>query len=291
MIIDGKKIAGKIISDLSGLPKPDKMLAAVLVGSAGSPQAAQSKSFLKQKEKMAEALGIPFHLYQFDESVTENRLIDEIKAIGADDEIGGIIVQLPLPPHYGRDAVLSAINPKKDIDAMTPEGKKMVDTLPVAVVKDILSTLNLELLTLTVAVVGRGFLVGKPIMEWLDSIKKPYKLFHSKSDISEIRDYDLIITGVGKGGLIKPEMLKPGAGVIDFGYSFATRMDADSNADKRGKILGDFDASSAPTVVGEPARVGFKDQMSNISFYTPTPGGTGPILVAEIFKNFYKLNS
>lgn len=258
MKIDGKKLAEAIISDLRKLPKPDKMLAAVLVGDN-----AQSLSFLRQKEKMAQSLGIPFHLYKFDQSISQDQLIAEVKSIGDDPEIGGIIVQLPLPAHYDRDIVLSYINPDKDIDSMTPEGKKLVDSLPVAVIKDILSTLNLELSTLTVAVVGRGFLVGKPIMEWLDSAVKTYKLFHSKSDISDVRNFDLIITGVGKGGLLKPEMLKSGAGVIDFGYDLID-----------GKIKGDFIAN---------------DNFSG--WYTPTPGGTGPILVAEIFKNFYKLNS
>lgn len=263
MKIDGKKIAEKIISDLKKLPKPDKMLAAVLVGN--NPQ---SLSFLRQKEKMAQALEIPFHLYQFDESITEADLRNEIKKIGDDSDVGGIIVQLPLPAHYDRDSVLSAINPKKDIDAMTLESKKYVDPLPVAVIKDILSATDYDLRTKDVAVIGRGFLVGKPILEWLDSIGKPCTLFHSKSDINEIRNFDLIITGVGRGGLIKSEILKDGAGVIDFGYDFVD-----------GKIKGDFEISDV------------NGQMSDVGFYTPTPGGTGPILVADIFKNFYKLNA
>ena len=274
MRIDGKKIAEKIISDLRKLPKPDKMLAAVLVGD--NPQ---SLSFLKQKEKMAQVLGVPFHLYRFNESISEIDLTAEIKKIGDDPEIGGIIVQLPLSAHYDRDNILSAINPKKDIDAMTPEGGKFVDPLPVAVIKDILSNQNLEISNLSVAVVGRGFLVGKPVMMWLDSIGKKYGLFHSKSDISEIRNFDLIITGVGKGGLINPEMLKGGAGIIDFGYDF---VEIKTGKEKVwNKIRGDFDASS------------FEHSAFNIktTWYTPTPGGTGPILVAEIFKNFYKLNS
>lgn len=258
MKIDGKKIAEKIISDLKKLPKPDKMLAAVLVGNN-----AQSLSFLRQKEKMAQVLEIPFHLYQFDESISEADLRNEIKKIGDDPEVGGIIVQLPLPAHYDRDSVLSVINPRKDIDAMNLDSKIYADPLPVAVVKDVLLALNLELSILDVAVVGRGFLVGKPILEWLDSIGKQYTLFHSKSDINEIQNFDLIITGVGKGGLIKAEILKDGAGIIDFGYDFID-----------GKIKGDFLADE-----------------SFSGWFTPTPGGTGPILVAEIFKNFYKLNA
>ncbi len=262
MKIDGKKIAEKIISGLKQIPKPDKMLAAVLVGSNS-----QSLSFLRQKEKMAQALEIPFHLYQFDESISQDQLIVEIRKIGDDPEIGGIIVQLPLPKHYDRDIVLSSINPKKDIDAMTPRSKEFVSPLPVEVVKDVLGSVNYGLEGKAIAVIGRGFLVGKPIMDWLDSARKDYKLFYSKSDIAEVRYFDLKITGVGKGGLIKPEMLKGGVGVIDFGYDLVD-----------GKIKGDFDAQLPIT------------DYQLLNFYTPTPGGTGPILVAEIFKNFYKLN-
>lgn len=258
MRIDGKKISEKIIKELQALPKAEKMLAAVLVGD--NPQ---SLSFLRQKEKMAGILEVPFHLYQFSDSISQNDLIEEIRALGADPEVGGIIVQLPLPPHYDRDSVLSAISPSKDIDAMTPEGRNLVSPLPVEVIKDVLNAVGEDISKKEVAVVGRGFLVGKPIMEWLDSIHKPYKALNSKSDLSEIRGSDLVITGVGKGGIIKQEFVGFGGGVIDFGYDLIDE-----------KIKGDFIPDSDFS-----------------GWYTPTPGGTGPVLVAEIFKNFYKLNS
>jgi len=287
LIIDGKKIAEEIIGELKKMPKPDKMLAAVLVGSAGSLQAAQSESFLRQKENIAKQLGIAFHLYKYDESITEEDLIKEIKKLGEDGQIGGIIVQLPLPAHYDRDRILTAINPKKDIDALTTESRKYIDPLSVAVVKDILKTYNFKLETKTVAVVGRGLLVGKPIAEWLNGRCGKLLLLNSKSNILEIKEADLVITGVGKAGLIKPEMLKSGAGIIDFGYSLVERgsqTNADrtqNNAEKiKKKLYGDFDYSKL-----------INSLTHQLAFYTPTPGGTGPILVAEIFKNFYKLNS
>ncbi len=262
MRIDGKKIAEQILSNLRHSPKPAAILAAVLVG-----ENAQSKSFLRQKEKMAQALDIPFRLYQFDESILQDDLLQEIRKIGADPEIGGIIVQLPLPPHYDRDAALAAINPEKDIDAMTLASRKRVMPLPVEVIKDVLRSAGWDIKDKKIAVVGRGFLVGMPIMAWLDQSGIAYSLFHSKSDLAGLKNADIVITGAGKGGLISPEMLKYGAGVIDFGYDLIA-----------GKIKGDFDASHAD------------DEGSRVAFYTPTPGGTGPILVAEIFKNFYKLN-
>ena len=99
---------------------------------------------------------------------------------------------------------------------------------------------------------------------------KELAVFKKGSDLSELKNYDLVISGVGKAELINPEMLKNGAGVIDFGYS----------TDESGKIRGDFDASQIEN---------YKLKIENL-WYTPTPGGTGPILVAKLFENFYKLN-
>ena len=257
MIINGKKLAQDIIEELKKLPKSDRMLAAVLVGDN-----AQSKSFLRQKEKMAQFLEMPFHLYQFNDSIPEEELIREIKKLGDDPDIGGIIVQLPLPAHYRRDVITAVINPRKDIDAMTSESKNFVSPLPVEVVKDVLQSVGESLSGKNIAIVGRGFLVGKPIIEWLEGNNISFELFHSKSDLTGLKNADIVITGVGRGGLVVSDMLKKTAGVIDFGYDF-----------KDGKISGDF----------MPAE-------SFNGWYTPTPGGTGPILVAEIFKNFYKLN-
>ena len=180
MIIKGKEIAQKIIEGLKKEKQPDKILAAVLVGSTGSPQEAQSKSFLRQKELMAKELGIVFELFQFGEDILEDDLISEIKKISADPEIGGIIVQLPLPPHFNRDLILSAIDPRKDVDALTPESRKLVNPLPVEVVLDVLGIMNYELEDKAIAVVGRGFLVGKPIAEYFKDKCKKLQVFHTR---------------------------------------------------------------------------------------------------------------
>ena len=134
-----------------------------------------------------------------------------------------------------------------------------------------------------VAVVGRGFLVGKPIAEWLNGKCGKLIVLNSKSNLRDLQEADLVITGVGKAGLIKPTMLKPGAGVIDFGYDVKKIRHEKGEMGK--KIFGDFDSSSlVPNLSPLLSHLSF-------SFYTPTLGGPDPILVAEIFKNFYKLNS
>jgi methylenetetrahydrofolate dehydrogenase (NADP+)/methenyltetrahydrofolate cyclohydrolase len=262
-IVNGKKIAREIIDDLKKLPKPQKKLAAILVGENPA-----SISFLKQKEKAAKELEIEFHLLQLPESVSEKDLILEINKLNRDENVGGIIIQLPLPEKFNRENVISSLSSEKDIDALTSHAKVLA--LPIGVVQEILEVVGWSLSEKTVAVVGRGMLVGKPIAEWLVGKCKEIMFFNRQTGLSGIEKADLVVTGVGKAGLIKPEMLKTGAGVIDFGFDM-----------KNGKISGDFDAY-------ECQASGVKCQ---VSFYTPTPGGTGPILVAEIFKNFYRLIS
>ncbi len=258
MVIDGKALARKIIEQLKKLPKPGKALAAVFVGNDPA-----SESFLKQKRKIAEELGVEFRLIPFAASVTEEQLIKEIRLLGENQEIGGILVQLPLPEKMDRDRVLAAIDPKKDVDALTPAAP--VSALAVEVVKDILEETHYDAAGKIIGVVGRGILIGRPVAEYFSGKCREVIIFHTKTDLSRIKECDLVISGAGKAGLITPHILKPGAGFIDFGFAM-----------KEGKISGDLDLS-------DPA-------VNALGFYTPTPGGTGPMLVAEIFKNFYKLN-
>lgn len=261
-IVDGKRIAKKILEELKKLPKPPKKLAAVFVGENPA-----SESFLKQKWKVAEELEIEFQLCQFPESISETDLKKEVEKIGADKKIGGLIIQLPLPPKFNRENILSAINPEKDIDALHSTAK--VSPLAVEVVRDVLKEVGWNIEDKIIGVVGRGILVGEPIAKWLLGNCRELIIFHTKTDLSRIKECDLVISGVGKAGLIKPEMLKVGAGIIDFGFDMVG-----------GKIRGDFDSNSLNAI----------SYILYPSFYTPTPGGTGPVLVAELFKNFYKLS-
>ena len=198
---------------------------------------------------------------------TEDEVEGRIQALSHDEQVGGIVLQLPLPKRFNRDAALARIDPKKDVDNLT--GRAMVEAPTVGVVKEILREVGYAIVDYeTIAVVGRGFLVGQPIIAWLkkESSNHPQSSLHVKvADIETVdlrqflQDADLVITGVGKAGLIQPEWLKAGASVIDFGFP------PDFNAE--GLALGD----------------------SRLAFYTPTPGGTGPILVAKLFENFYTL--
>lgn len=269
MIIDGRKIAENIILELKTQKKPEKSLAAILAGDN-----AQSESFLKQKEKIASQLGIDFRLIGLSGEISEFEVIKEIEKLNSDKSVGGIILQLPLPLHMNRDKIIAAIDFKKDVDALNPKTKLV---LPPAVetVKEILNSIFCVLNSKIVAVVGsKGFLVGKPISEWLVEKCKKLILVDIGDDLIQIKEADIVISGTGKPCLIKPELLKDNAVVIDFGYGLVHPRTYKVGERASGKLKGDFLAEG---------------DLKNIC-YTPTPGGTGPILVAEIFKNFYKLN-
>jgi len=270
--ISGAEIAQKIVNSLESWPKPKKILAAILVGENPA-----SISFLKQKEKIANELDVDFRIYNFPETIKNDKLRQEVGRIASQKPVAGVIVQLPLPKNINPHYVLNAIPREKDVDVLGERalgafyaGRNPVLPPAVGVVEKILTTYDLRLTTSKVAVVGLGFLVGKPIANWLMGKCPEIYLLDQGSDFSILNNADLVITGVGKPGLIKPEMLKERTGVIDFGYSL----------DENGKIRGDFDSSK----IGN-----WKLEIGNL-WYTPTPDGTGPVLVAKIFENFYKLN-
>lgn len=270
MVIDGKKIAQEIIDKLKKQPKPEKVLAAVLIG-----KNLASISFLKLKEKTAKELGINFQLHKFPEDITADDLEKEVAKIANSKEVGGVVIQLPLPEYMDKSQILNVISQEKDVDVLSGKAigafinnKNSVLPPAVGVVEEILKVVNYQLLNVKCAVVGLGFLIGKPIASWLMNKAKEVYIINKGSDYKILKNADLIIAGVGKAGLIKPEMLKDGAGIIDFGVSL----------DKNGKLSGDFDQSL------------LNSHPSLLKFYTPTPGGTGPILIAKLMENFYILN-
>lgn len=269
MRIDGHAVAGEILEKLKKLPKPEKIFAAILIG-----EDSRSISFLRQKEQAAKELGIDFRLYNLRAELGNDGLRQEVRRLVEKKPVGGAVLQLPLPkglnPHY----ILNAIPRKKDVDVLTERalGAFYNDRNPVlppavATVKAILEKVNFNLGEAKVGVVGLGKLVGKPVGLWLTGKCKELHLLGKNSDLQILATCDVAILGVGKAGVVRADMLKSGAGVIDFGYYYFPD----------GEVSGDFD----PTLLAI--------SNSHLAFYTPTPGGTGPILVAELFRNFYTL--
>jgi len=280
MIIDGKKITEELLAELKKLPKPEKFLAAVLVGNDLA-----SVSFLKQKEKVAHELGVDFRTYRRPTSIHQDELRKEVLAIANHKTCGGVLVQLPLPAHIDRQYVLNAIPREKDVDVLGERalgafyaGRNPVLPPAVGVVQRIIANClpagdpvkrdKLQIANCHAVVIGRGLLIGRPVAQWLIGEVAELTVFNSTTQNlrERLKDADLIVSGVGKAGLFSAEDVKDDAVVIDFGYA----RDAD------GKIHGDF--TSPLSVVG-----------CKLLAYTPTPGGTGSILVAQLFQNFFTL--
>jgi methylenetetrahydrofolate dehydrogenase (NADP+)/methenyltetrahydrofolate cyclohydrolase len=268
MEISGVEIADRIFQRLKEQEKPEKIFAVIFVGKDPA-----SESFIKQKKKFADKLEIDFRTYNFPNEITSDGLRKEIVRIGKQKKVGGIVVQLPLTEHINQDYVLNAIPREKDVDVL---GERALGAMynernpifppAVGVVQEIIQFHKIDIKDTKISVVGLGRLIGKPISVWLMRKCKELSLFHRGSDLKTLKDADVIISGVGKPGIIKPEILKQDAIIIDFGYSYSE--------DK--KLFGDLDTDN-------------EKKLSHIRFYTPTPGGTGPILVAKLFENFYIL--
>jgi len=265
-IIDGRKIAKDILENIkkevSFLPFIP-VFCDVLIGE--DPASVQ---YVKMKAKKAEELGIKFHTASFSISITTEELIEEIKKINKLENMCGVIVQLPLPSHLDERAVLDAIDPKLDVDALGSEtSKKFYDGekslgLPTALAcMCILESLNLDLNNKNIVVLGQGELVGKPVLSLLERRGLKTIALRSKTENKDeiLKNADVIISGIGRGAYIKGDMIKEDAVIIDAGTS-------ESGAG----IVGDVDLESVRDVAG---------------YVSPVPGGVGPVTIAMLFKN------
>lgn len=265
-MIDGKKIATRILADLKTRPIPSKFFAGILVGTDPA-----SESFQILKQRTARELGIDYRIYRFSEDLGNDMLREEVRKVAEHATCGGVVVQLPLPAGVNKHYVLNAIPREKDPDVLSERslgafyaGRNPVLHPAAAVVKEVLKAAGFDLRGKRAVVVGPGFLVGRPVALWLLDRAAEVVVLGRDADRSVLQTADLAVLGVGQAGVVRAEELRPAAGVVDFGYS------EDDAGGK--KLVGDL--------AGDP---------SALSFYTPTPGGTGPILVAKLFENFYTL--
>lgn len=282
MIIDGKEIAQKLIEELKFKPGDwkGKFMGAMLVGEDPA-----SVNFLKQKEKVAQELGISFRLYKAPAGVKTDDLRAEIGMLSKPKNCGGFLVQLPLPEQINKHYVLNAVPKEKDIDCLGEQalgafytGRGKVAPPAVEAVEEILKSQianGKSLRELEFILIGAGFLIGKPVGFWLQNRAGEVTIYDSsvKNFHPNLKEADVVISGTGHPNLFSAKDLKEGALVIDFGY-----------ASKGGKISGDFDPSASSGRVHDGAE-------EKKVIYTKTPGGTGPILVAKLYENFWKLNS
>jgi methylenetetrahydrofolate dehydrogenase (NADP+)/methenyltetrahydrofolate cyclohydrolase len=268
-ILDGKKLRNEILSkvksEVATLPFVP-VFCDVLVGN--DPASVQ---YVQMKAKNAESVGIKFHNANFSETITTPELIKEIKTLNEFPNMCGIIVQLPLPAHIDRQAVLDSINPELDVDCLgTIRSEKFYSNyggpndlgFPTALsCMALLDSINLDLKDKKIVVLGQGTLVGKPVTALLEFRELKPEIIRSKTENKEalIKEADVIISGIGKGKYITGEMIKKGVVLIDAGTS-----ESDSG------IIGDIDLESVKDVAG---------------YVSPVPGGVGPVTVAMLLKN------
>ena len=298
MTINGKQIAGEVLDYLrTEISRKNLKLqmAAVLVGDDLG-----LRKFVELKDKAAKSIGVESKSYFFPESISESELVKEISKISSDPSMNGVFIELPLPKHIDPQTVLNAVPIKKDLDVLSREAQKVFYSnkghpcLPPAVesVKILLEKFNLDLKNKKVTLFGYGFLIGKPLAFWLEKQGAEVSIIRSKTESpKEIsKNADIIISGVGKPGLITGDMVRDGVVVIDFGYASSDRGGRSEQtrsvvANEVGRVMSE--AKSPPRLVGD---VDFDSVAPKASLITPVPGGMGPILIAAVLKNLVSLS-
>lgn len=228
-------------------------------------------SFQKAKQRAADKAGITYRIAALPDGVTQDEAAAEIAAAVSDLDCGGIVIQLPLLT-LDTQPLLDLVPAPKDPDVLGKEAYAAFlagnGVIPPAAgaVHAITHALEIDFAPLTIAVIGQGRLVGAPVSDWLASRCATLHRFDIGFDESLLSSADLVILGTGAYSL-DPALLKEGAGVIDFGYRKT-----------ESGFAGDLDTSK-------------QEALARLSFYTPTPGGTGPVLIAALVQNFAQLNA
>lgn len=280
-LIDGKKISNEVKQEIAAEVEKIKQvggkvphLAAMIVGHDGA-----SETYVAAKVKACHMVGFKSSEFRFEEDITEEELLAEIKKVNEDDDIDGLIVQLPIPKHISESKVIEAIRPEKDVDGFHPMNVgKMVSSLPTylpatpAGIVELMKRYKIQTSGKNCVVIGRSNIVGTP-MSVLMSRKAEYgdctvTLCHSRTkNIADItRQADIVIVAIGMKEFLTGDMVKEGAVIIDVGIH---RVKSDKT--KSGwKLLGD---------------VKFDEVAPKASFITPVPGGVGPMTIVSLLQN------
>lgn len=280
-LIQGKVIADQIKEEIAvevkhlieqGKKKPH--LAAILVGHDGG-----SETYVAHKVKACEQVGFDSTLIRFEDSVSENELLEKVRELNSDKNIDGFIVQLPLPSHISENKVIETIDPAKDVDGFHPINLgRMIIGLPSYVsatpagIVELIRRYNIETSGKHCVVVGRSNIVGKPISILLGQKTNPgnctVTLSHSRTkDLPSItRQADILIAALGSPEFVTADMVKEGAVVIDVGTTRVASTETKSGFRLKGDVK-------------------FDEVSPKCSFITPVPGGVGPMTIVSLLKN------
>lgn len=271
-LIDGKATADKIIEEIAAKvdvlkTKTGKVpsLSVILVGSDPA-----SQSYVRGKIKSSARTGINGKVICLDESILESELLDRIDELNNDPETDGILVQLPLPEHIDPQKIIDAVALEKDVDGFHPMNVARLclneactlPCTPKGIIR-LIDSYGIETDGRKATVVGRSNIVGKPVAKLLLDRNATVTIAHSHSkDLASIcREADILVVAAGSAGLIKADMVKPGAAVIDVGIN---------RNPITGKLCGDVD---------------FPEVSKTAGYITPVPGGVGPMTIAMLMEN------
>ncbi len=270
-ILDGKKLAEEIrvalkleILELGEKKGIAPGLAVILVGDSVA-----SQIYVRNKERACESLGIFSEVHRLAENIEEEKILALIAELNEKNEIHGILIQLPLPSHIDSQKIISAIDPKKDVDCFHPENvgrmflgdPRFFPCTPLGIV-EILKRYEIKISGKKVVIVGRSNIVGKPLAMMMLRENATVTMAHSKTENlkEETLRANILIVAAGRAGLITADMIKQGAVVIDVGI----------NRGENGELAGDVD---------------FEKVCKIASAITPVPGGVGPMTIAMLMKN------
>ncbi|MDD2892213.1 MAG: bifunctional 5,10-methylenetetrahydrofolate dehydrogenase/5,10-methenyltetrahydrofolate cyclohydrolase [Candidatus Gracilibacteria bacterium] len=267
MILDGKSLANTLLvslrEEIQKLPKKPK-LSVILVGDNPA-----SLSYIRQKERFAGIVGIDFELRHLSVDITEDALINTIQEMNLDPKVNGMIVQLPLPRHIDTSRIIETIDPQKDVDGFTSQniGKlflgtaNLISCTPKGVMR-LLREANVKIQGENIVMIGKSNIVGKPLSLLLMNAGGTVTVCNKETkNIKEFtQNADIVIVAAGSPGLVKKDMVRPGATIIDVGFTLVD-----------GKIRGDahFEALEPTCLI------------------TPVPGGVGPMTVAMLMENTF----
>ncbi|GAA7403937.1 bifunctional methylenetetrahydrofolate dehydrogenase/methenyltetrahydrofolate cyclohydrolase FolD [Helicobacter pylori] len=271
VLLDGQALAYNIEKDLknkiqiiTAQTHKRPKLAVILVGKDPA-----SITYVNMKIKACERVGMDFDLKTLQENITEAELLSLIKDYNTDQNISGVLVQLPLPRHIDTKMILEAIDPSKDVDGFHPlnigklctQKESFLPATPMGVMR-LLKHYHIEIKGKDVAIIGASNIIGKPLSMLMLNAGASVSVCHILTkDISfYTQNADIVCVGVGKPDLIKASMLKKGAVVVDIGINHLND----------GRIVGDVDFNNAQKVAG---------------FITPVPKGVGPMTIVSLLEN------
>ncbi|MBI2941593.1 MAG: bifunctional 5,10-methylenetetrahydrofolate dehydrogenase/5,10-methenyltetrahydrofolate cyclohydrolase [Chloroflexi bacterium] len=228
-----------------------------------------SDRYARQIDRLFRSVGMGARVVVLDESASPDAALGEVRALNADAAVSGILIQFPMPPHLSRDAVVDAVAPEKDVDGVHPlnlgrlltgRGPTFIPATPLGGI-ELLRHYGCPMARRYAVVVGRSEIVGKPLALLLLQEQATVTICHSRTpDLARFtREAEILAVAVGRPGLVRGDMVREGAVVLDFGMNVVD-----------GKLVGDVDYESARERAGA---------------ITPVPGGTGPMTNATLLRN------